>query len=115
MTAIPFLAEWTLRSAALIALGELLLRAFRIKEPAIRLASCTAILVASLAIPALTTFLPPLALPIGHAPATPSSAPSPLPTPTNSPTQPAATPIPTAATSPTFDWQSAALTLYCLT
>jgi uncharacterized protein (TIGR03435 family) len=115
MTAIPFLTDWTLRSAALIVLAELLLRAFRIKEPAIRLASCTAILFASLAIPALTTALPPLALPIGHAAAPPPSNSSSQPTLNAIAAPPAATPIPTAATSPTFDWQSAALTLYCLT
>ncbi|HKA02430.1 MAG TPA: hypothetical protein VKE70_38225, partial [Candidatus Solibacter sp.] len=100
MTAISVLTEWTLRSAALIALGELLLRVFRIKEPAIRLASCTAILVTSLAIPALTALLPPLAFPVGRAAAVSYASQSPAPALTNSASQPATAPTHTAPVSP---------------
>jgi RND family efflux transporter MFP subunit len=67
MTTIQFLAEWALRSSILILSGALLLRALRVKDPSVRLAAWTAMLCASLAIPALTAALPkvPLMLPRG--------------------------------------------------
>jgi sugar lactone lactonase YvrE len=58
MTPIQFLAEWALRSSVLIASGALLLWALRVKDAAIRWAAWTAMLCASLAIPALTAALP---------------------------------------------------------
>jgi hypothetical protein len=57
-----FLAEWALRSSILIVSGALLLRALRVKDPSIRLAAWTAMLCASLAIPALMAVLPKLPL-----------------------------------------------------
>jgi len=58
MTTIQFLAGWALRSSILILGGALLLRALGVKDPSIRLAAWTAMLCASLAIPALTATLP---------------------------------------------------------
>ena len=60
MTTIQFLAEWALRSSILILSGGLLLWALRVKDPSVRLAAWTVMLVASLAIPALTAGLPEL-------------------------------------------------------
>src|SRR5208337_2385235 len=53
-----FLAEWALRSSILIVSGALLLRALRVKDPSLRLAAWTAMLCASLAVPALMAVLP---------------------------------------------------------
>ncbi len=53
-----FLVEWALRSSILIASGAVVLWAFRVKDPAIRLAAWTAVLVGSLAIPAMMAGLP---------------------------------------------------------
>jgi len=86
MTAIPFLAEWALRSSLLILGGGLLLWALRVKDPSIRLAAWTAMLLGSLAIPALTPTLPRLPFPTpaasGRFVATPSipydAAPAPV-------------------------------------
>jgi uncharacterized protein (TIGR03435 family) len=58
-----FLLEWTFRSSLLIGAGALLLRAFRVTDPSIRLAAWTAVLAGSLAVPALGAVLPPLSLP----------------------------------------------------
>ena len=58
MIAIQFLAEWALRSSILILSGALLLWAMRIKDPSVRLAAWTAMLLGSLAIPTLTQALP---------------------------------------------------------
>ena len=44
MTTIQFLAEWALRSSILILSGALLLWALRVKDPSIRLAAWTAML-----------------------------------------------------------------------
>ena len=60
MITAQFLAEWTLRSSLLIGAGALLLWAFRIHNPSIRLAAWTAVLVSSLVIPALRVALPPM-------------------------------------------------------
>jgi hypothetical protein len=62
MTAISYLAEWTLRSTILILSGALLLHAFRIKDASVRLATWAALLCGSLALPALTALAPPIAL-----------------------------------------------------
>jgi hypothetical protein len=63
-----FLAEWALRSSILIVSGALLLRALRVKDPSIRLAAWTAMLCASLAIPALMAVLPKLPLAVMRVP-----------------------------------------------
>jgi uncharacterized protein (TIGR03435 family) len=64
MTVVEFLAEWAIRSAAVILSGALLMRVLRVKDPAIRLAASIAMLCGSLAMPILTAALPamPLAL-----------------------------------------------------
>ncbi len=58
MRAVLFLAEWAVRSAAVILCGALLLRVMRVKDPAIRLTAWVAMLCGSLAMPALMTTLP---------------------------------------------------------
>ncbi len=58
MTTIAFLAEWAVRSSALILAGALLLWLLRVRNPSIRLAACTAMLAGSLAIPLLTGIVP---------------------------------------------------------
>jgi len=55
MTAITFFGSWAIRSAVLIGCGELVIRVLRVKNAATRLAVCQAMLVASLAVPFLTT------------------------------------------------------------
>ncbi|HTB13220.1 MAG TPA: efflux RND transporter periplasmic adaptor subunit [Bryobacteraceae bacterium] len=67
MTWIEFLAEWTLRSSALILCGALLLWALRVKDASTRLAAWTAMLIGSLAIPALTASLPRVTAPVPGA------------------------------------------------
>jgi uncharacterized protein (TIGR03435 family) len=67
------LAEWTLRSSILISAGALLLWAFRIKDPSIRLASWAAMLVASVVMPLLISTLPALVLPPLQMPASPTA------------------------------------------
>lgn len=54
--------EWAMRSALLIAVGALLLRALRVNDPAVRLAVWTALLAGSLSLPLLTAALPHIAL-----------------------------------------------------
>lgn len=68
--ALGFLVEWALRSAALILAGALLLRVFRVKAPAVTLAACIVMLVASLALPLLARKLPTIA--IGSVPIAPA-------------------------------------------
>ncbi len=75
MTTIQFLAEWALRSSILILSGGLLLWALRVKDPSVRLAAWTVMLVASLAIPALTAGLPELPLILTRAAARPAETP----------------------------------------
>ncbi|SPE38071.1 Peptidase M56, BlaR1 (modular protein) [Candidatus Sulfopaludibacter sp. SbA3] len=72
MTTIQFLAEWALRSSILILSGALLLRALRVKNPAIRLAAWTAMLCGSLAIPVLTPALPKMPVAVKVWPARPA-------------------------------------------
>jgi multidrug efflux pump subunit AcrA (membrane-fusion protein) len=64
MITISFLAEWALRSSALILCGALLLQALRVKDPAIRLLAWTALLIGSLAIPALHRAAPRMSVPV---------------------------------------------------
>jgi len=71
---LTLLIDWTVRSTLLISCGALLLRGLRVKGAATRLAAYTAILCASMALPALTSSLPRLPLPILAAPAAPSHA-----------------------------------------
>jgi beta-lactamase regulating signal transducer with metallopeptidase domain len=55
---VGILAQWALRSSILILSGVVLLKALRVKDPSVRLASWTAILCGSVAIPLLTATLP---------------------------------------------------------
>lgn len=75
MTTIQFLAEWALRSSILILSGALLLWAMRVRDSSVRLATWTAMLCASLAIPMLTMTLPKLPLPTMHAEVRPPEVP----------------------------------------
>jgi TonB family protein len=68
MTTVHFMAEWALRSSVLIVSGALLLQVLRVKDPSIRWAAWTAMLCASLAIPALTPALPKIPLAVLPAP-----------------------------------------------
>jgi len=116
MIAIPFLAEWALRSSILIAGGALLLRVLRVKDPGICLAAWTAMLCGSLATPALTAALPkgPLAVtrwvsgraeaPVAARQAAPVNAAPQWPT--------EAQPRPAVPSS--LDWARAAVTVYVL-
>lgn len=111
MTTVAFLAEWALRSSILILGGALLLWALRVKDSSVRLAAWTAMLLGSLAIPALTA-LPKIPLPVirAAAPVT-MSAPAP-PTITFAPLLEAA-PQPAAAPHKP-DWARAVLAIYSL-
>ena len=93
-----FLAEWAVRSSILILSGILILRMSRVKDPAIILAACTAMLGSSLALPALTVALPAVPLNVMRAPVSISRI-----------TSEAA-----SAEAASVDWQRAALTLYFL-
>jgi hypothetical protein len=77
MSTIQFLAEWALRSSILILSGTMLLWALRVEDPSIRLAAWTAMLFGSLAIPAMTSALPRVVLPVLRSPVVPVSAPMP--------------------------------------
>jgi multidrug efflux pump subunit AcrA (membrane-fusion protein) len=102
MTAIAFFGNWAIRSAVLIGCGELLVRATRVKDPAVRLAVCQTMLVASLAIPLLTAIGARHALPM-------SPLPSGIAIPAGlSASGPIARPAPSAPASPPFDWALAA-------
>ncbi|HUP02523.1 MAG TPA: efflux RND transporter periplasmic adaptor subunit [Bryobacteraceae bacterium] len=67
MSALEFLGLWAVRSSALTGAAAILLWALRVKDPAARLAAWTAVLCASLALPALTAGLPRLAVAIPRA------------------------------------------------
>jgi len=117
-TSLQFLAEWTLRSAILILTGTLLLRAFRVKDPAVRLPALVAVLCGSLAIPALTATLPQLPLTIRIATPPPAFS-TPAATETTPYRQPMnrredGTPSSLASTQThtPFDWTRAALIAY---
>ncbi|HEY1496427.1 MAG TPA: M56 family metallopeptidase [Candidatus Solibacter sp.] len=92
------LAEWAVRSSILMLGGFLLLRMSRVKDPAIILAACTAMLGSSLALPALTAALPAVPLNVIRAPASISRI---------------ATEAAPAEAAP-VDWRRAAVTLYFL-
>lgn len=62
MTAMQFLLDWAARSSVLIAIGSLLVFALRVKDPSVKLAAWTAMLMASLCSPLLRVTLPPLPL-----------------------------------------------------
>jgi hypothetical protein len=113
MTAIQFLAEWALRSSLLILGGGLLLWALRVKDPSIRLAAWTAILLGSLAIPALTPTLPRLPFGIPAGAARPAETPSIRYHAAPAPGAVASGPDSVVARKP-FRWSRAALTLYAL-
>jgi multidrug efflux pump subunit AcrA (membrane-fusion protein)/beta-lactamase regulating signal transducer with metallopeptidase domain len=113
MTAIQFLAEWALRSSLLILGGGLLLWALRVKDPSIRLAAWTAMLLGSLAIPALTPTLPRLSFPAMAAAARSVATPSIPYDASSAPVTVAPGTYNVVARKP-FDWSRAALTLYAL-
>ena len=75
MMTVGSLAGWALRSSVLILVGLVLLKALRVKDPAVRLAVWTAVLCASLAIPLLSVALP--SIPVRTAPV---AVPMPSPT-----------------------------------
>ena len=76
MSSVQFLAEWALRSSILILTGALFLKLLRVKDASVRLAAWTAILVGSLAIPAMSIALPVVPVPILRA--TPQSSELPI-------------------------------------
>jgi multidrug efflux pump subunit AcrA (membrane-fusion protein) len=92
MITITFLAEWALRSSALILCGALLLQALRVKDPAIRLLAWTALLIGSLAIPALHRAAPRMSVPVQRDFTATLEAP-PLKSETHTPIQQQAQPI----------------------
>lgn len=104
MSTVNFLAEWAIRSSVLIAAGALLLWALRVKHSAVRLAGWTAMLLSSLAIPALMTALP-------KAPMTVMwTEPNVIETP--APAVDAMPSVPTVPASEPFDWTRAAFAVY---
>ncbi len=119
MIAIQFLAEWALRSSILIVSGALLLKALRVKDPSIRWAAWTAMLCASLAIPALTVALPKLPLVVMRA--APAQVQAPVmvysvpeePMPAMSPPN-VGMKRPVVSVSEPFDWARAAVMTYVL-
>jgi beta-lactamase regulating signal transducer with metallopeptidase domain len=115
MTTILF--EWALRSSILIVSGALLLWVLRVKDASIRWAAWTAMLCASLAIPALTVALPKLPLvvmrvapPRIEAPVVVYHAPE-EPTPAVSPSYVGVEKRGNAVSKP-FDWARAAVMIY---
>ncbi len=117
MTTIGFLAGWALRSSILILGGALLLWLLRVKDASIRLAAWTAILWASLAIPALHMAVPKLPVAFATAPAVQVASPT-----ADSGAVPmlvAPGPVTgaerhSAAVSKRFDWAWAAAAVYLL-
>jgi len=107
MITLPFLAEWALRSSALILCGGLLLFVSRVKSPSVRLASLTAVLCGSLAIPVIGIALPELRL------AVPSTIPIVEPQPAPVGASPSPIEFSTSAESPrSLDWARVAVPLY---
>ncbi len=107
MTTIGLLAEWAIRSSALIAAGAIVLWLLRVKDASIRLAAWTALLAASLAIPALTFTFPKVPIAMMKAASRMIEAPAPAArTVTPEPMRPAR-PEPRA-----FDWAHLALEAY---
>jgi beta-lactamase regulating signal transducer with metallopeptidase domain/outer membrane murein-binding lipoprotein Lpp len=111
MIELGFLAQWALRSSALILAGGLLLFISRVKSPSVRLAAWTVVLCGSLAIPLIGTALPelplsvPATIPIVELHSAHVSA-APAPTPIRSP---AGAEIPRS-----LDWARVAASLYLL-
>lgn len=60
MSTLQLLLDWTIRSSVLILSGALALRVLRVKNPSLRLAAWSAMLLCSMALPALTLVLPPV-------------------------------------------------------
>lgn len=58
MTTLAFVAQWALRSAAIVVVATLLLRVCRMKDASVRLAVYVAVLFASLSIPMLSAIVP---------------------------------------------------------
>ncbi len=109
MTAIEFLAGWAIRSSALIASGALLLWLLRVKDASIRLTAWTALLVASLVIPALTFTFPKVPIAMMKSQTTtieplPNLALNVVPEPVG----------PAPAVTGRFDWPRAVLAAYSL-
>lgn len=111
MSTVLFLAEWALRSSALVSCGALLLWLLRVKDPAARLAAWTAILFGSLTIPALTLFLPTLPIQMRQAAAPPAATAIVLPAAAPVVSEPRADVRSAAAPLP-FNWAVAALAIY---
>jgi beta-lactamase regulating signal transducer with metallopeptidase domain len=63
MITIEFLAQWAVRSSLSIGVGALLMWAFRVKDPAMRLAAWTALMIGSLAIPLFSASAPAIPMP----------------------------------------------------
>ncbi len=109
MTWVQFLAEWAIRSSVLILAGALLLWVLRVKSSSIRLAVWTALLCASLVLPALTGILP--RLPLSMKQAVPARVEPPITvadSPASLQSESAAKP------QARFDWSRAALIAYIL-
>ena len=115
MTTIQFLAEWTVRSSALILCGALLLWALRVKNSAMRLAAWAVMLFGSLAIPMLTPVLPKLPLVVMRAAARPVETPVVINDFTPPPTPRAMRPDGSRADVPRpFDWARVVVAIYAL-
>jgi uncharacterized protein (TIGR03435 family) len=118
-----FLAAWAIRSSILILSGALLLRALRVRDASIKSAAWTAMLAASLAIPALTT-LPQVHLAMPHLKEAPITA-TPVAEPIDAPpaeiyqAPPAPLPMPMVPATDTrvptpFNWPLAVEGIYLL-
>ena len=108
MTILQFLAEWAIRSSALIVSGMALLAALRVKDSWVRSAVWTAALCGSVAMPLLSVAVgksPAVALPRLSAPSSPEPA-API-----AATAPPAR-LQTSAAAPGFDWARTAVALY---
>jgi beta-lactamase regulating signal transducer with metallopeptidase domain len=119
MTTIQFLAEWALPSSILIVSGAMLVQALRVKDPSIRLAAWTAMLCASLAIPALTVALPKLPLVVMRVAPARIEAPVVVYHAPEEPMPPVSRPDvgverPAVSVSKPFNWMRAAVMIYVL-
>jgi multidrug efflux pump subunit AcrA (membrane-fusion protein) len=112
MPMLDLLAQWTIRSAILILIGALILSAFRVKDPSTRLAAWIAVLVASMAIPAMTTVLPAIPLTVMETRVPDAAAPTSVDQ--TAPVTTLATPEPQPQKISHFDWQRAVLIFYTL-
>ncbi len=112
MTAIPFLAEWALRSSLLILGGGLLLWALRVKDPSVRLAAWTTMLCCSLAIPWLTPALPGVSFSVPDAAVQSLETPSVPFDASPAPVRPSSGPVERGPQG--FDWARAAVIVYAI-